>query len=409
MSSEAEQNLPSARRASPVGFRVSILRRLVGNLDVGSLTVRTPSGQTLAIRSPNPGPDAEIRIHRWRALRRLVFGGDIAFAEAYVDGDWSSPDVELVIELAARNLDALERNITATKPVRWLNRLRHLLRANDRKGSRRNIAYHYDIGNAFYRLWLDRSMTYSAALYEKADLSLEEAQDAKLARIVELLELKPGMRVLEIGCGWGALAARIAHKGAAVTGLTLSREQHDDARALADREGVTEKVDIVLRDYRDERASYDRIVSIEMIEAVGEAFWPDYFRTLRDRLNAGGRAVLQAITIDESRYANYRAEADFIQRHIFPGGMLPTKTIIADQARRAGLALTYCQTFGLGYALTLAEWRRRFLQAWPAIERQQGFGIGFCRLWEYYLAYCEAGFRAGTIDVGLYVLEPARR
>lgn len=381
-----------------------LLERLIACIDVGRITVVTPSGERIDHRAQEPGPaEAVLVLRSWRAIRRLVLGGGVGFAEAYIDGDWSSPDLAALIELAARNAGRLDRAIGRPLPVRALNRLRHLLNANSRTGSRRNIAFHYDVGNNFYRLWLDRTMTYSAALFDRPGQSLEAAQQAKLERIVELLELDGGEQVLEIGCGWGALAAMVARKGAQITGLTLSSEQLAHAKARVAADGLGEQVELRLQDYRDVDGRFDRIVSIEMLEAVGERYWPTYFETLRARLRPGGRAVLQVITIHEGRFESYRRGADFIQRCVFPGGMLPSKAIIADQAARAGLALVSMETFGDSYALTLAEWRRRFLSAWPTVE-QFGFEPSFRRLWEYYLSYCEAGFRAGTIDVGLYSL-----
>jgi cyclopropane-fatty-acyl-phospholipid synthase len=342
-------------------------------------------------------------IHSWRAIRRLINQGDVGFAEAYIDGDWSSPDLAAVLELAAQNIALLDRRISGFLPVRILNRVRHLLRRNSKSGSRKNISFHYDLGNAFYESWLDPSMTYSSALYSQPDQTLEGAQDAKLSRIVELMDLRGGEHVLEIGCGWGALAVRLAQSGAHVTGVTLSSEQLAFALQRAEEEDVTAKIAIKLTDYRDVRGSYDRIVSIEMLEAVGEAYWPVYFKTLNERLSAGGISVLQVITIDEARFEAYRRSADFIQRHIFPGGMLPTREIIANQAKAANLNLVSTQSFGEDYAKTLCEWRKRFLASWPNIQAM-GFPDRFRRLWEYYFCYCEAGFKVGTIDVGFYVL-----
>jgi cyclopropane-fatty-acyl-phospholipid synthase len=389
------------RGAGPWGM---LLARLIRRIEVGRLTVVLPSGVRLDHPAAKPGPEAVLVLARWRAMRRLLVDGDVGFAEAYVAGDWSSPDLTALIELAAANGSRLDRVVAGLWPVRLINRIRHLLAPNSRTGSRRNIAFHYDLGNAFYELWLDRSMTYSSALYAQPGITLEAAQAAKLARVVELLGLAGGERVLEIGCGWGALAARLAERGAEVTGLTLSTEQLAFAERRVAAAGLGGRVHLRLEDYRDVRGSYDRIVSIEMLEAVGEAYWPAYFRALRERLRAGGRAVLQVITIAEDRFETYRRGADFIQRHVFPGGMLPTRAIVAEEARIAGLRLATAETFGRSYALTLAEWRRRFLAAAPAIE-EQGFSRPFRRLWEYYLCYSEAGFRSGVIDVGLYVLE----
>lgn len=388
------------------GLAARLLRRVMTRIDSGHITVVLPSGERVEHHGTRPGNHAALVLHRWRALRRLVSRGDLGFAEAYIDGDWSSPDLAALLELAGRNIALLDKRISGFWPVRMLNRLRHIMRMNSKSGSRRNIAFHYDLGNAFYRCWLDASMTYSSALYEHPGQTLEDAQEAKLERIVDLMDLREGDNVLEIGCGWGALAAKLARAGAGVTGVTLSREQLAFARQRADREKLAGKISLELTDYRDVEGSYDRIVSIEMLEAVGEAYWPVYFRTLNARLNAGGTALLQVITIDEARFESYRASADFIQRHIFPGGMLPTRGIIARQAAAAGLELVSTQHFGESYARTLAEWRRRFRDSWPRVEAM-GFPERFGRLWEYYLCYCEAGFRTGIIDVGFYVLAKA--
>ncbi|MCJ8142594.1 cyclopropane-fatty-acyl-phospholipid synthase family protein [Ancylobacter sp. A5.8] len=381
-----------------------VLARVLGQLAIGSLTVVTPEGRRVTGRGRVSGPDATVVLHRWRALRRLATGGDVAFSQAYIAGDWSSPDLPTVIELAARNLPTLADRVAALPPVRLWNRLRHALRSNSRTGSRRNISFHYDLGNAFYRGWLDNSMSYSSAIYERPEQTLEEAQQVKLARIAQMLDAAPGQTVLEIGCGWGALASALARRGLDVTGITLSREQLAYAQAALDAEpALAARTDLRLQDYRDVDQRFDRIVSIEMLEAVGEAYWPTYFAKLRACLREGGAAVLQVITIAEDRFEDYRRNTDFIQRHIFPGGMLPTKTHIADHARRAGLELVERQCFGLDYARTLADWRQRFLAGQADIERL-GFDTDFRRLWDYYLSYCEGGFRAGAIDVGLYKL-----
>lgn len=404
MSSEIESRTGGCRPLRGI-LAASLLRRLLNCVEHGRLVVRTPEGVTLERQSGRPGPEGVLVLHRWRAIRRMLAGGDVAFAEAYVEGEWSTPDLVALLELAAVNIDGIDRAAAGSTPVRFLHRLRHMLRANSRRGSRRNIAFHYDLGNDFYRLWLDPGMLYSSALYEKPTDTLEEAQENKLRRIGELLDLSPGQSVLEIGCGWGALAARMASAGALVKGITLSAEQLAHARTLGEKNGLSESMRFELEDYRDTGGSFDRVVSIEMFEAVGEQYWPTYFDTLRRLLKGDGHAVLQIISIDESRFDGYRRGADFIQRHIFPGGMLPTGTIIRRLAQEHGFSLVSAENFGGSYALTLAEWHKRFQRNWPAIQRL-GFDQRFRRLWEYYLAYCEAGFRAGTIDVGLYVLKP---
>ncbi|MCK0208516.1 cyclopropane-fatty-acyl-phospholipid synthase family protein [Starkeya koreensis] len=385
-------------------LREATLARLLGQLSMGRLTVVTPEGRRVSARGTAAGPEATLVLHRWRALRRLIVGGDLAFSEAFIDGDWSSPDLPALIELAAHNLPQLSARFAALPPVRAWNRLRHALRRNSRTGSRRNISFHYDLGNEFYRHWLDETMSYSSAIAIAPGQSLENAQAERMEHILDRLDLVHGDRVLEIGCGWGALAGAMARRGAQVTGLTLSREQLAYAQAsLAADPALAARVDLRLQDYRDVDGQYERIVSIEMLEAVGEAYWPVYFAKLRECLAPGGVALLQVITIAEDRFEGYRRNTDFIQRHIFPGGMLPTRTHIAEQARAAGLELADAAHFGAGYAQTLAEWRRRYNAARARIE-PLGFGADFHRLWNYYLAYCEGGFRAGAIDVGLYRL-----
>ncbi|MEA1674907.1 cyclopropane-fatty-acyl-phospholipid synthase family protein [Nitrospirillum sp. BR 11163] len=383
-----------------------LLSRMMARLAVGQVTVRLPDGTRLTRRAARPGPEGVLELHRWRAVRRLALGGDIAFADAYADGDWSSPDLPALLELAARNISWLDGAMAGTPLARMMNRLVHRGRANTRAGSRRNIIAHYDLGNDFYARWLDRGMAYSSALYTAPDQSLEAAQGTKLDRIVQLLGISGGERVLEIGCGWGGLAERIAREGCHVTGLTLSPAQLAAAQDRLVDADLGGRADLRLQDYRDVTGTYDRVVSIEMLEAVGERYWPLYFRTLRQRLADRGVAVLQVITIDDARFEQYRREVDFIQRHVFPGGMLPSPTRLEREAAAAGLRLDGVETFGDSYARTLAEWRRRFHAAWTDIQ-DQGFPPRFRRLWDYYLAYCEAGFRAGLIDVGLYRLVPA--
>ena len=392
-----------------------LLTRLLRGVCCGSLAIELPNGQRVEACGAAPGPHAGVVLRRWRTLARLVLRGDIGLAQAYRDGDWSSPDLVALLEFGIRNEAACHGLADAPWPARMLFRILHRMRGNTRSGSRKNISFHYDLGNEFYGHWLDPEMTYSSALYESANTaptqSLEEAQAAKLDRVIELLELEGVAgtpRVLEIGCGWGALALAMAERHRAqVTGVTLSAEQLAFAQRRVAAEGMSGRIDLRLQDYRDVEGTYDRIVSIEMLEAVGEAYWPQYFQTLRERLSPGGVAVIQVITIGEEHFDHYRRNADFIQRFIFPGGMLPSVTAMHEQAVRAGLSMRTEESFGMGYAQTLVEWRRRFLQAWPAIE-MLGFDLKFRRLWEYYLCYCEAGFRAGRVNVGIYTLRHAR-
>jgi cyclopropane-fatty-acyl-phospholipid synthase len=402
MSSSFTRSPPTLiRRASLSGRFLAVLLERIA---VGRLEVIAPNGESIGHQAATPGPAATLVLHRWRALRRLLFGGDLGFAEAYMDGDWSSPDVPSLIEFAARNQSALGKSIEGLGLLKPLNRLLHRSRANTRAGSRRNIEAHYDLGNEFYAAWLDGGMTYSSALFTAPGMSLEDAQAAKLARVTDLLGLAGGERVLEIGCGWGGLAEHLIRAaGCHVTGITLSPAQLAHARARLARAGMADRADMRHEDYRDTEGTFDRIVSIEMFEAVGMEYWATYFARLRERLARGGSAVLQVITIEDRRFEGYRATADFIQRHIFPGGMLPSPTALRRCIAEAGLLLTHEEAFGLSYAATLAEWRRRFHRAWPDV-RKLGFDERFRRKWDYYLAYCEGGFRAGAIDVGLYRL-----
>ena len=338
-----------------------------------------------------------------RVFRRLLSGGDLGLAESYMDSEWESPDLAAVIALGAANDAVLARTLAGTAWARLAGRLVHKLRPNSKRGSRRNIAAHYDLGNDFYGAWLDPSMTYSAGLFASAsDDDLAAAQDRKYRRIAALADIARGHHVLEIGCGWGGFCTWAAREiGCRVTAITISREQYDFTRARVRAEGLEDKVEVRLQDYRDLSGSYDAIVSIEMLEAVGEAYWPVYFRQLRARLRPGGKAALQVITIADERFDDYRRSVDFIQRYIFPGGMLPSPEKLTGLTAEAGLALSSVECHGGDYARTLRLWRRRFEQAWPAIQRgsQGRFDSRFRRMWRYYLAYCEAGFDAGRIDL----------
>lgn len=377
------------------------LAKLLRRLALGRLIVRLPAGAELVGQGAEPGPEATLVLRNWRPLLMLMLRGDVGFAESYMDGDWHSPDLPLLIELAARNQSALGNSLDGSWLTRAVNRLRHGRHANTRLGARRNIMAHYDLGNDFYRAWLDDGMTYSSALYGDAGATLEQAQTAKQDRILSLLDLRGGEEVLEIGCGWGGLAERLIERGARVTGLTLSPSQLDYAKQRLAPSVQAGQADLRLQDYRDVEGQFDRIVSIEMLEAVGRDYWPVYFEKLRDCLKPGGVAVLQVISISEAKFEAYLRVPDFIQLYVFPGGMLPTVPIMAAEIGKAGLTLDALETFGLSYAETLAEWRRRFHAAVPTL-RAGGMDDVFSRRWDYYLAYCEAGFRASAIDVGLY-------
>lgn len=388
-----------------------IARRAFGvvmALEIGHLTIVVPDGRRFLVKGRQPGPEAELVIHDWRFVRRVLSAGTVGVGEAFIAGEWSSPDVTAFLELFARNSDATEEALAARPLVRMLLSLRHLLNRNTRRGSKRNISAHYDLGNAFYSAWLDRSMTYSSALYETGANDLEAAQKEKYRALARATDIRPGHHVLEVGCGWGGFAELLASEfGCRVTGLTISREQHAFATKRIADAGLADKVEIKLADYRDEPGVYDRLVSVEMFEAVGERYWPAFFKMMSERLRPGGRAGVQVITIQDRMFPAYRRTPDFIQRHVFPGGMLPPPGTLAELGRRVGLPISGERVFGLDYARTLAEWRDRFRAAWPAIE-PLGFDERFRRLWEFYLHYCEAGFRAGNIDVRQIVFADPR-
>jgi len=403
--------------AAPAGPRAAsalagalhrLLRPFLKELQIGSLTVTLPSGATIRHQGMLPGPEAVLTVRRWRALWWMMFEGAIGLARAYIEDDCRSPDLRALLDFGMQNEATAAEAAWRLQLSHLRERIRHARRANTKRGSRRNIAAHYDLGNDFYALWLDAGMNYSSARFSDAAQTLEQAQEAKLDRIAEFLEVTPTQRVLEIGCGWGPLAERLIERhGCQLTGLTLSTEQLEFARARLSRRGMTENAELQLQDYRDVQGRFERIVSIEMLEAVGERYWPAYFSKLRQALTETGVAVLQAITIAEPRFADYRRQPDFIQRYIFPGGMLPTMAIIRREAARAGLRLVAHESFGASYVRTLAEWRRRFLERWPDIEAL-GFDLRFKRMWEYYLSYCEVGFAAGAVDVNLLKLAPSR-
>ncbi|BBF92750.1 SAM-dependent methyltransferase [Blastochloris tepida] len=372
---------------------------LAARLRHGTLTVQLPDGRSLMLGGAEPGPNAVMIVKDFAFARRLIVSGDLGIAEAYLRGEWESPDLTQFLHLFCSNQD-LTQAMLATQPlVRLWQNFRHWLNRNTRRQARRNIEAHYDLGNAFYAAWLDPSMTYSAALFEGGINDLESAQRAKYRQLADELALAPGHTVLEIGCGWGGFAEyAAAERGCKVVGLTISREQFDYATARIAKAGLSDRVEIRYRDYRDEHGLYDRVVSIEMIEAVGESFWPTYFRKLRERLLPGGLAGIQSITIQDRVFDAYRRELDFIRRYIFPGGMLPPPSILRELGAGMGLPLVKEREFGLDYATTLVHWRDRFRAAWPHLA-PMGFDERFRRLWEYYLAYCEAGFRSRNIDV----------
>lgn len=377
----------SERLARDTRLVFELLEKISG----GMLEVRLPDGSSALFGDGEHG--VSLHVHDEATFSMILARGDIGLAEAYLDGHWDSPDITGLLKLLASNRDALKKAVYGS----WRNllaaRVRHWLNSNSRSGSKRNIMAHYDLGNDFYKLWLDPSMSYSAAIYREAeDGSLQSAQHAKYRRILDRLQAKKGESVLEIGCGWGGFAEMAVNDGLAVTGLTLSPAQ------LAWAQKRVPQADLRLQDYRDTQEKFDHIVSIEMFEAVGEKFWDSYFKTIADGLKPGGHAVVQSITIRDDLFASYRKGTDFIQQYVFPGGMLPSRSAFRAAAAKRGLIVKDEFAFGLDYARTLAEWRQAFEERWPEIAAQ-GFDENFRRLWRMYLCYCEAGFLAGNVDV----------
>lgn len=365
----------------------------------GRLDMHLPDGRVFRAEGRAPGPVAELHIHNSDIFARLIREGDLGFCEAYLDRWWSTPDLQAFMDLVHAENDEIYDGFLGMKLIRAYERLRFWMQSNSKRQAKKNIAHHYDLGNEFYGLWLDDTMTYSSALFVTGQEPLETAQIQKYASMVDEMGAQPGDHVLEIGCGWGGFAEYAAReRGLKVTGLTISQEQHDYAVARMERLGLSDRVEIKMQDYRDERGTYDGIASIEMFEAVGEKYWPVFFGKMKECLNPGGTAGLQIITINESAFERYRSRVDFIQRYVFPGGMLPTPQILRTLGTDQGLAFLRERVFPQDYARTLAEWRLRFQDSWERIV-QMGFDERFRRLWEFYLHYCEAGFRAEYIDV----------
>ncbi len=382
-----------------------LLRRWLTRIRVGCLAVVFPSGARTIFEGAEPGPHASLTIRNLRMVTRLMMSGDIGFAESHMAGEWDTPDLSSLLTLGTLNTEALKIAIAPSALMRIANRLYHAFRANTRRGSRRNIAAHYDLGNDFYGQWLDETMTYSSAVFAAPDEDLAAAQRRKYLRLAEQLQLRPGDRVLEIGCGWGGFAEIAAVEyGCHVVGLTLSIEQAAYARERMQRAGVSDAVDIRIQDYRDIDGQFDKIVSVEMFEAVGEKYWPGYLQILYARLKPHGKAALQIITIDDDNFDQYRSNPDFIQRYIFPGGMLPGPKAFERAVAQTPFEIRESFYFGKSYAETLRRWDRAFQRNWPRIATI-GFDERFFRMWRYYLCYCEAGFEAGEIDVAHFLLE----
>jgi cyclopropane-fatty-acyl-phospholipid synthase len=395
--------------AKPRDRRLQLGLQFAKMMRAGKLNMVLPDGSTHHFEGVEPGPSATMIVKDGRMVAKLAFRGCLGLAEGYLENMWDSPNVTDVLALGTANEQAWEDMLRGKFWARFVSWLMHKLRPNTRKGSRKNISEHYDLGNDFYAEWLDPSMTYSSALFAEGATDLQSAQAQKYRRLCQALDLQPGMSVLEIGCGWGGFAEMAAGEfGATVTGITLSTEQLAYAQSRVEKAGLADKVTLKLQDYRDTRGTFDRIASIEMFEAVGEEYWPIYFQTVRDRLAPGGRAGLQVITIADRFFPDYRKTADFIQRYIFPGGMLPSPTRLREEIANAGLAMSAQHWFGQDYSETLTRWQTTFQAKWQKISGLSAqYDERFKRLWEFYLGYCKVGFDAGWTDVGQIVLERA--
>jgi cyclopropane-fatty-acyl-phospholipid synthase len=401
------QTLNNALRA-PAGSppAVRTVFALLARLRHGSLDLQLPDGSGAHAGDGN-GPRAMLRIKDWALASSVLARGDIGFAESYIEGHWTSQDLATLLQLFLRNRGELETAIYGSWWGSLLYRIKHLLNRNTKAGSRRNIVAHYDLGNEFYKLWLDPSMNYSSAWFDgdRSTQSMVEAQQAKMRRALQAVDLQPGQRLLEIGCGWGAVAELAARDfSAEVLGLTLSDEQHAYARQRLVEAELAAKTEIRLQDYRDlPESGFDALLSIEMFEAVGREYWPGYFQAVAKALKPGGRACIQSITIRDDLWERYSRSTDFIQQYIFPGGLLPSPERFVAEAERAGLVVEQQFAFGQDYAETLKRWREAFLKQ-EARVREQGFDERFIRLWEFYLAYCEAAFSTGNTDVYQFTL-----
>ena len=399
---EQTQSGPTLWAHLTSGLAAFFGKRLIGRPKYGAVTFKLPNGKVVTFGSPGTGLHPTLTVHNFSVMGETLRRGTVGFANAYMRGDIEVDDLTALFRYFLQN-----RDVFMPKGTGWFGRAAqdlayHLSRANTIDGSKENISEHYDLGNSFYAEWLDPSMTYSSAVFSSEDQSLEDAQHAKYRAVAEMAGVKPGSSVLEIGCGWGGFAETVAKDfGASLYGITLSKEQLAYGQERLRKQGLNNLATLHFEDYRHVQGEFDHIGSIEMIEAVGEEHWPSYFQTVHDRLKPGGTAAIQAITIDERDFETYKAGPDFIQRYIFPGGMLLTKKAMREQGERVGLVLENVENFRHSYARTLRLWRERFLERWNEITKL-GFDDHFRRKWVYYLSYCEAGFEEGSIDVGIY-------
>lgn len=368
-------------------------------MEVGQLDIFLPDSRIFRVAGRNPGPVADLHIHNPDCFSRLIREGDLGFSDAYLEGDWSTSDLQAFMDLIHMGAETVYDGFPGQALARAYERFRFWMQRNHRTQAKKNISYHYDLGNDFYGLWLDDSMTYSSALFQTGQESLEQAQRAKYASMVDQMGAKPGDHVLEIGCGWGGFAEYAAReRGLRVTGLTLSQEQYDYACDRIEKAGLSEQVEFRIQDYRDCGGQFDGIASIEMFEAVGQKYWPTYFNCVRDRLRPGGQATLQIITVADRRWEVYQKGVDFIQKYIFPGGMLPSPQVLQNEIEQAGLQVVRSIEFGDSYDVTLRRWHEAFNSRWGQIS-DLGFDERFQKMWNFYLTSCAAAFKTGNCDV----------
>ena len=365
----------------------------------GALDITLPDGRIFQVKALNEGPKARVDILNYDVFSRLARDGDMGFSDAYLDGWWTSPDLQAFMDLVFANNEEMGHGFPGGFILQYYERFFHWLRGNSKGQARRNISYHYDLGNDFYSKWLDETMTYSSAFFKTKQEDMAEAQTQKYELLCDEMGMSDGDHLLEIGCGWGGFAEYAAGtRGAQMTCLTISQEQHDFTKERMFNAGLAEKVEVIMRDYRDEKGMYDGVASIEMFEAVGEKYWPTYFNAVYDRLKPGANASLQIITISNELFPKYRKAVDFIQKHIFPGGMLPSPNALREQVEQAGMTYLKSVEFGESYSITLRRWFDAFNEAWPEITNDS-FDQRFKNMWDFYLTSCASGFHYGTTDV----------
>jgi cyclopropane-fatty-acyl-phospholipid synthase len=389
-STDGQPNLP--RYFSQVFGMADKLRK-------GRVDFVLPDGRRFRAEGPEPGPVAEVHVHNTDLFTRLIREGDLGFSDAYLDGWWSTPDLQAFMDFVHTDNNEVYDGFPAMNLIKWYEQLRFWLQSNSKRQAKKNISYHYDLGNDFYALWLDETMTYSSALFETGQESTEKAQIAKYKSMVDQIGVQPGDHVLEIGCGWGGFAEYAAkERGLHVTGLTISEEQYKYAVDRIAKAGLSDRVTFKLQDYRDETGQYDGIASIEMFEAVGQKYWPTYFSSVRNCLKPGKNATLQIITVEDSRWEVYNRGVDFIQKYIFPGGMLPSPSVLRKEIETAGLHVAQSIEFGESYSQTLRRWHETFNEKWEQVAKL-GFDDRFRRMWNFYLTSCASTFHGGQCDV----------